>query len=101
MAAAVCWKKDAEAKNYSQSRPDYPVEVVDISIKYLREHFSGNLSQAIDIGCGTGKSTEHLIPYFDKVVGCDPSEAMLQEARHIFADQGMSYVFHILSSFIN
>jgi ubiquinone/menaquinone biosynthesis C-methylase UbiE len=37
----------------------------------------------LDIGCGTGKSTEPLIKFLKKaeIVGCDPDKLMLKEAR--------------------
>ena len=74
------WKKPGEAENYSQSRPQHPSDVVNLSLKYLREKYQGPLQLALDIGCGTGKSTEHLLPHFEKVYGCDLSQAMLDQA---------------------
>ena len=82
------WKKSSDAGNYDQARPDYPKQVVDVSINYLRQKYVGPLSLALDIGCGTGKSTEHLISPFEKVVGCDPSLAMLEEARKNYISHG-------------
>ena len=82
------WKSSQEANNYDQSRPDYPFKVVEIAIAYLRETYEGPLTMALDIGCGTGKSTEHLISLFDNVVGCDPSSAMLEEARKNYVTKG-------------
>ena len=87
--AAVVWTKLQEAENYSQSRPDHPEDVVNISLQFLRKHYDGELKNALDIGCGTGKSTQHLIPHFAKVYGCDPSEAMLIEARTNFEKKGL------------
>ena len=82
------WKKSSDAGNYDQVRPDYPRQVVDVSINYLRQKYEGPLSLALDIGCGTGKSTEHLISPFENVVGCDPSLAMLEEAQKNFGSHG-------------
>jgi len=82
------WKSSQEANNYDQSRPDYPFKVVEIALAYLREMYDGPLTMALDIGCGTGKSTEHLISLFDNVVGCDPSSAMLEEARKNYVTKG-------------
>ena len=82
------WKKSSDAGNYDQVRPDYPRQVVDVSINYLRQKYEGPLSLALDIGCGTGKSTEHLISPFENVVGCDPSLAMLEEAQKNFGLHG-------------
>ena len=82
------WKKSSDAGNYDQVRPDYPRQVVDVSMNYLRQKYEGPLSLALDIGCGTGKSTEHLISLFENVVGCDPSLAMLEEARKNYGSHG-------------
>ena len=35
---------------------------------------------AVDIGCGSGQVALELSPYFDRVVGIDVSEAMVEEA---------------------
>lgn len=35
----------------------------------------------VDIGCGSGQSTEILAPYFKKVIGFDPSEQIIAQAR--------------------
>ena len=82
------WKKSSDAGNYDQVRPDYPRQVVDVSMNYLRQKYEGPLSLALDIGCGTGKSTEHLISLFENVVGCDLSLAMLEEAQKNFGSHG-------------
>ncbi len=41
-------------------------EVVTKSLNFLKEKYEGPLKFALDIGCGTGKSTEHLIDHFDE-----------------------------------
>ena len=48
----------------------------------------GPLSCALDIGCGTGQSTENLLPHFEKVYGCDPSQAMLDQAAEDYKNHG-------------
>ena len=48
----------------------------------------GPLSCALDIGCGTGQSTENLLPHFEKVYGCDPSQAMLDQAKEDYKNHG-------------
>jgi len=79
-ATQVVWTKSGEAQNYSVSRPEHPPDVVNICLEYLRTNYQGPLSCALDIGCGTGQSTENLLPHFEKVYGCDPSQAMLDQA---------------------
>ena len=53
----------------------------------------GPLSCALDIGCGTGQSTENLLPHFEKVYGCDPSQAMLDQAAEDYKNHG-KYLNH-------
>ena len=43
----------------------------------------------MDIGCGTGQSTEHLLSHFEKVYGCDPSQAMLDQAKEDYKNHGI------------
>lgn len=40
------------------------------------------MTQAVDIGCGTGQSTTILAPYFEKVTGYDVSESQIDCARN-------------------
>nr|XP_002121710.1 putative methyltransferase DDB_G0268948 [Ciona intestinalis] len=35
----------------------------------------------VDVGCGSGQSTEVFAPYFDQVTGVDPSEKQIELAR--------------------
>ena len=46
----------------------------------------GGARLAVDVGCGTGMSTRNLFGKFDRVVGVDLSEAMIEEARNCFKD---------------
>ena len=46
----------------------------------IREHVQG--TEALDFGCGTGRSTRFLRDLGFRVLGVDISEPMLQEARH-------------------
>jgi SAM-dependent methyltransferase len=45
--------------------------------------------QALDFGCGVGRLTRALAPYFERVVGVDVSPAMIElaEKLNIFADK--------------
>ena len=40
----------------------------------------------MDVGCGTGMSTRNLFGKFDKVLGVDLSEAMIEEAKNCWKD---------------
>ena len=76
---------------WSKSRPEHPSDVVQLSLNYLREKYQDPLELALDIGCGTGKSTEHLIPHFKKVYGSDLSQAMLDQAKKDYKQFGKFY----------
>uniref|UniRef100_UPI00260FC5BF methyltransferase domain-containing protein n=1 Tax=uncultured Vibrio sp. TaxID=114054 RepID=UPI00260FC5BF len=45
----------------------------------------------LDIGCGTGVSSEALIKFCSRLVGIDPSRAMLAQANNI---EGLSVSVH-------
>lgn len=49
-------------------------------LKFSRKYFSG-AGQILDIACGKGQVAEILLEDGYQVIGCDPSEQMLNEAR--------------------
>lgn len=69
------------AKYYQKYRRSYDPKLYDVLFSLLTQ----KELTILDIGCGTGKSTEPLILQADKrkvsVTGVDPDEAMLYEAR--------------------
>ncbi|MDF2940315.1 MAG: methyltransferase [Gammaproteobacteria bacterium] len=65
------------AQYYSQYRPLYPAELVDI----LRaEKLLSKSAMLLDLGCGTGQLAIQLSPYFANVLGVDQEEEMIQQA---------------------
>ncbi|QLG72295.1 hypothetical protein HG535_0C06500 [Zygotorulaspora mrakii] len=68
-----------DSKNYQENRITYPNSLYEAIVEY----HAGGRKLAVDVGCGTGIGTLPLLKYFDKVVGCDPSEKMLQTAREV------------------
>jgi SAM-dependent methyltransferase len=44
-----------------------------------------NRTRALDFGCGVGRLTRALSPFFDEVVGVDVSDVMLEKARTLRA----------------
>jgi len=72
------------AKDYQKYRRTYDEKLYDLIFSSLKKDVSNEVS-ALDIGCGTGKSTEPLLKSVrDRVVvvtGVDPDQAMLREAR--------------------
>jgi len=74
------WKLPAEAAKYAQARPSHPKDLVKVAKAYLREGYSGEMYQAVDVGCGTGLSTKNLVGEFQHVIGLDTSSAMIDQA---------------------
>lgn len=75
---------EAVAARYEQARPALHHHVTRLLADRLPRP-----RRALDIGCGTGLSTEALASFADAVVGIDVSEAML---LHRSRDDGRHYV---------
>ena len=77
---------------YDSAR-SYPPEVLqqwlDIFSAYVRKD---DVSHIVDLGCGTGRFSEPLSVHFEAdVVGLDPSEKMLEEARKKTVRRGVVF----------
>jgi SAM-dependent methyltransferase len=55
------------------------VEAIGQRLKKLKIDFPSGT--AIDFGCGLGRLTQALCPHFEKCIGIDLSESMVQKAR--------------------
>ena len=62
---------------YDEGRPKLPNKSLEILKKYLKN----DIELIVDIGCGTGNSTEICTNYANKVIGIEPSEDMLKKAK--------------------
>lgn len=63
---------------YAEHRPGYG----DAAIDHLCDRFAlDESSRVLDLGCGAGQITIPLAAHIGKVVGMDPNEEMLEEAR--------------------
>ncbi|XP_071449872.1 putative methyltransferase DDB_G0268948 isoform X2 [Hetaerina americana] len=71
----------SHAAIYSKFRPKTPDALVQRIVAYVSEKIPGPLEVAVDVGCGSGQSTEALAPYFSKVLGVDASETAINEAN--------------------
>ncbi|QLL33668.1 hypothetical protein HG536_0E05790 [Torulaspora globosa] len=69
--------KSFNANNYQSFRPTYPPSLYECIMQYHRL----TRGTVVDIGCGTGIATFPLLKYFEKVIGCDPSAKMIQNAE--------------------
>ena len=59
--------------NYKKFRPGYPKELFDVILSNVESPYH----KAIDIGAGTGISTEILAEYFNNVIAIEPDEKMI------------------------
>lgn len=69
---------------YANFRPSYPAKLFQLVFDYHHStvgNTSGKWGVAVDLGCGTGQATEHLVGAFGQVIGIDKSDGMLRTAR--------------------
>ena len=67
----------AVAEAYERFRPGYPVELVDLVMRYAGHP----VRTALEIGAGTGKATRLFAQRVIAVTATEPDEAMLTELR--------------------
>ncbi|MFD6880810.1 class I SAM-dependent methyltransferase [Rhodococcus sp. NPDC060084] len=75
---------DRGGEAYARFRPEYPAGLA----RFLAS-LAPSYGLAVDAGCGNGQLTTQLVPYFDTVIGSDPSVDQLRNAR---AAEGVRYV---------
>ncbi|XP_072043132.1 putative methyltransferase DDB_G0268948 [Amphiura filiformis] len=66
---------------YRKYRPKPCPTVINTILEFLKEKKKVLFLSAVDVGCGSGQSTPVLGEYFESVLGCDISEAQVNEAR--------------------
>lgn len=67
-----------QARFYDKYRARPPQEICDLPFKILQ---GSKIKKVLDLGCGTGKSTEPLVRSGIKIVGCDHDSRMLKIAK--------------------
>jgi ubiquinone/menaquinone biosynthesis C-methylase UbiE len=77
---------------YDRAR-DHGPEVLELWMDVVASHIGEHrLNTILDLGCGTGRFSEALAAYFDaEVVGIDPSNKMLDQARRKLRDRRVRY----------
>ena len=65
------------ADTYDEGRPKVPSKAIEILKTYLNEE----INTIVDIGCGTGLSTEVCTLFANNVIGIEPSIDMLNKAK--------------------
>jgi len=66
---------DQGGRAYARFRPEYPRELAAFLASAAPDD-----RLAVDVGCGNGQLTQLLAPYFDRVVGLDPSADQIANA---------------------
>jgi ubiquinone/menaquinone biosynthesis C-methylase UbiE len=86
------YDKTEIATTYEKARALAP-ETARLWEDLLAEHVErGRVSLIIDLGCGTGRFSELLAAHFDvQVIGVDPSEKMMDQARRKPATGRVTY----------
>lgn len=74
---------------YNKYRPEPPREILHQCLQYLGKVKADLI---LDLGCGTGLSTRILSDYSQKIIGVEPSEAMLSIARSETNEKHISYL---------
>ncbi|KAJ2633222.1 hypothetical protein H4R22_000649 [Coemansia sp. RSA 1290] len=67
--------------DYQVNRPRYKESLVEFITSYHKANLSADTKLCVDVGTGTGIFARRLTSYFDKVIGTDISESMLETAR--------------------
>jgi len=80
----------ATASFYEKNASHLAVEhsLVDPSYFDLLDQVFANATTILDLGCGTGRDTLHLLTRGKNAVGLDPSPAMISEAGALLRRQG-------------
>lgn len=66
-----------KASDYNSFRPTYSSQLYDSILEY----HTGKHQLAVDIGCGSGQASYPLTKYFEKVIGTDLSQTMVDSAN--------------------
>ena len=69
---------------YDKYRPNPPIEIIHQTLNYLNKP-KANL--VLDLGCGTGISTEVWSNFSEKIIGLDPSQEMVTVAKNKLSEK--------------
>ncbi|XP_022109302.1 putative methyltransferase DDB_G0268948 isoform X2 [Acanthaster planci] len=94
--SARLFEEADHAECYQKSRPDWPQEIIQTCLSFLREKRTGPFELAVDVACGSGQSTRPLAPHFAKVIGTDISEEQLGAAKRVSNPPNVEYSYHII-----
>ena len=70
-----------QARQYTIGRgASYPPQLYTTILRY-HEETGGQTHKLLDLGCGPGRATHDLAPFFDTAIGADYSKEMINVAR--------------------
>ncbi|KAL0273657.1 UNVERIFIED_CONTAM: hypothetical protein PYX00_006282 [Menopon gallinae] len=75
------FEAESHVSTYNKFRPSPPMNMIEEIVRFTSEKISGPFDLAVDVGCGSGQSTEVYAPFFANVLGIDSSDAIIREAR--------------------
>ncbi|KAJ2741434.1 trans-aconitate methyltransferase 1 [Coemansia sp. BCRC 34301] len=78
--------------NYQTNRPQYKDALVDTILEYHLKNPKATTDLAVDVATGTGIFARQLQRAFQRVVGVDISEVMLQSARKVATQSFLEFV---------
>ena len=87
--AARLFQGVQHAQAYSQFRPVYPKQVLDLIVGFIKKNV-GKFDLALDVACGSGQSTWYLAENFKRCVGLDVSAAQIECGRKKVLEKGQS-----------
>jgi len=81
---SVQWTDAASAQAYAAGRVKVPSEVAKFIVDFVKDKVGSKapLTTAVDLGCGSGQSTDIFSPYFKSVIGVDISKQQIEIARN-------------------
>ncbi|XP_039273212.2 putative methyltransferase DDB_G0268948 [Styela clava] len=90
------FEKAKHAELYAVYRPKYPNAVVEDIAKYVKMEKGivrgDKIDLMVDVGCGTGHSTNIFQPYVRKIIGFDPSKRQIEQAMKRKFHTNISYM---------
>ena len=81
------------AEDYRKGRPKHPESLINAILNFLRLKYKGDLDLAVDVGCGPGESTEILQPHFQRILGLDYSQSMIENAKQHNPFSNVEYLY--------
>ncbi|KAG8953947.1 hypothetical protein FRC04_000931 [Tulasnella sp. 424] len=83
-----------DAARYATSRPTYPPVLINMVLDHhLRGKTDGEgKKKALDLGCGTGQATQLLPNHFASVLGSDPSNVMIEQAKKQSSASNVAFI---------